>query len=100
VATLALTRTGLVFPVGPPLVALLVASTAALTWNHFAAARRFRRLEGENVRVRDALVRHESTVETLEEDLEAARAAVARSTGAERDLVRVAEALRGQVAEA
>ena len=100
VATLALTRAGLVSPVGPPLVALVVASTAALTWNHFAAARRFRRLEGENARVRDALVRHESTVETLEEDLEAARAAVARSTGAERDLVRVAEALRRQVAEA
>jgi transcriptional regulator with GAF, ATPase, and Fis domain len=39
-------------------------------------------------------------VEALEEDLEAARSAVARSTGAERDLMRAAEALRAQLAEA
>ena len=39
-------------------------------------------------------------MEALEEDLEAARAAVARSTGAERDLLQAAEALRGQLAEA
>ena len=48
--------------------------------------------------MRDALVRQESAVEALEEDLEAARAAVARSTGAERELLQAAEALRGQLA--
>jgi DNA-binding NtrC family response regulator len=45
-------------------------------------------------------VRHESSVEVLEEDLDAARAAVARSTGAERDLGRAADALREQLAQA
>ena len=97
---LGLTEAGVVVPVGLPLAALVLASAAALIANHFASARRFRQLEGENARVRDALVRHESTVEALEEDLEAARTAVARSTGAERDLVRAAEALRAQLAEA
>jgi DNA-binding NtrC family response regulator len=89
-----------VLPIGPPLVALALASVAALTWNSLGSARRFRQLESENTRVRDALVRHESVVEALEEDLEAARMAVARSTGAERDLVRATDALRAQLGEA
>src|SRR5439155_703802 len=38
--------------------------------------------------------------EALEEDLEAARAAVARSSGAERELLQTAEALRRQLGEA
>jgi transcriptional regulator with GAF, ATPase, and Fis domain len=50
--------------------------------------------------MREALVRQESAVETLEEDLEAARAAVARSTGAERELLQAADALRQQLAAA
>ena len=97
---LGMSRATLVLPVGLPIVALVSSSAAALVWNHFASARRFHALEGENARVYDALVQHESAVEALEEDLEAARAAVARSTGTERDLVRAAEALRTQLAEA
>jgi DNA-binding NtrC family response regulator/CHASE2 domain-containing sensor protein len=97
---LALTAAGLVLPAWPPLLAVVIASAAALVWNHFASVHRVRQLEGENARVRDALVRHESAVEALEEDLEAARGAVARSTGAERELVRAVDALRAQLAEA
>src|SRR5207237_431520 len=48
----------------------------------------------------EALVRRESSVEALEEDLEAARAAAARSTGSERDLLQAAEALKARLAEA
>jgi DNA-binding NtrC family response regulator len=58
------------------------------------------RLEEENARVRETLVRQESAVESLEEDLEAARAAVARSSGAERDLGRASEAMGEQLAAA
>ena len=97
---LALGTAHLVAPIGPPIVALACASVAALAWNSLGSARRFRQLESENTRARDALVRHESVVEALEEDLEAARTAVARSTGAERDLVRATEALRAQLGEA
>src|SRR5204862_6800577 len=54
---------------------------------------RIGRLEGEIAAIRQALVSQESSVESLEEDLDAARAAAARSTGAE-------EALRAQLATA
>jgi DNA-binding NtrC family response regulator/CHASE2 domain-containing sensor protein len=95
VASLALSASlaGLLLPLAAPLVALLVASAAALVWNHFASSRRIGRLEGEIAAIRQALVTQESSVETLEEDLDAARAAAARSTGAE-------EALRAQLATA
>jgi DNA-binding NtrC family response regulator/CHASE2 domain-containing sensor protein len=101
-ATLTLTPylTGVVLPVLPPLVATLVASGAALVWSQIGAARRLRGLEGEIGAIRSALVRQESTVEALEEDLEAARAAVVRSTGAERELLQAAAALRDQLGEA
>ena len=91
---------GVVLPVVAPLAATLAAGGAALLWGQVVAARRLRGLEGEVGIIRDALVRQESTVEALEEDLEAARAAVARSTGAERELLQATEALRGQLGEA
>jgi transcriptional regulator with GAF, ATPase, and Fis domain/CHASE2 domain-containing sensor protein len=92
--------TGVVIPVLAPLAAGLAASVAALLWRQVGAGRRLRRLEGEVHGMREALVRQESTVETLEEDLEAARVAVERSTGTERDLLQAAEALREQLASA
>ena len=91
---------GVVLPVVVPLTAILAAGGSALLWRQIGAARRLRDLESEVQRIRDTLVRQESMVETLEEDLETARAAVARSTGTERDLVQAAEALRQQLAEA
>jgi DNA-binding NtrC family response regulator len=81
---------GVVWPVAMPLVAVVAASVGALVSSHFAAGARIRRLEDENARARDTLVRHESAVEALEEDLDAARA----------DLGRAADALREQLAEA
>jgi DNA-binding NtrC family response regulator/CHASE2 domain-containing sensor protein len=92
--------TGLVLPFVGPLTAILTAGAAALGWRQVKSARRLRGLEHEVDGMRDALVRHESMVETLEDDLEAARATVARSTGAERELLQAAEGLRQQVAEA
>ena len=91
---------GTVAPLTAPLAGLAAASVGALAVRHVAGRQRLSIVESELSTIRDALVRQESTVETLEEDLEAARAAVARSTGAERDLVRAAEALRAQLAEA
>jgi len=91
---------GVVLPIVQPFAALTLAGVGALVWNQVGAARRLRRLEGEVAGIREHLVRQESTVETLEEDLEAARVAVARSMGAERGLLDAADALRGQLAAA
>jgi DNA-binding NtrC family response regulator len=90
---LASSQAGMLLPVGTPVLALILAAAAALGWTHLAAGYRVRHLEREVAAMREALVRHESSVEGLEEDLEAAREAVARSTGVE-------EALRGQLAAA
>ena len=91
---------GVALPVVMPLAAMLAAGGAGLLWRQAGATRRLRGLEGEVEGIRDALVRQESMVETLEEDLESARAAGARSTGAERELLQAAETLRLQLAEA
>jgi len=64
-----------------------------LLWSQLGSAYRVRHLEGEVAAIREGLVRQESVVEALEEDLEAAHAAVARSAGGE-------EALRAQLAAA
>ena len=85
--------TGLLLPLAMPLVAMVVSSGGAVLWAQIGSAYRVRRLEGEVATIREGLVRQESVVESLEEDLEAARAAVARSAGGE-------EALRTQLAAA
>ncbi len=97
---MALATTGLVLPVVTPLGATALAALGGLVAGQLASGARIRRLEDENARVRETLVRNESAVESLEEDLDAARAVVARSTGAERDLGRAADLLREQLAEA
>ena len=97
---LALTTIGLALPLITPLGAMALAALGGLIAGHRASGARIRRLEDENARVRDTLVRQESAVESLEEDLDAARAAVERSTGAERNLGRAADLLREQLAEA
>ena len=98
---------GIALPLVAPVAAVTGAIVIAFVANVWTSGRRVRHLEGEIDRVQhelgsasDALVRQESTVEALEEDLEMARAAVARSTGAERDLVRAADALREELAGA
>ena len=97
---LGLSLFGLVLPLLFPSGALVVGCAGAVAWRQLGSAGRLRRLEGEVEGMREALVRQESAVETLEEDLEAARAAAARSTGAERELLQAADALRQQLAEA
>ena len=84
---------GLLLPLAMPFVAMVVSSGGAVVWAQIGSAYRVRRLEGEVATIREGLVRQESVVESLEEDLEAARAAVARSAGGE-------EALRTQLAAA
>jgi len=84
---------GVLLPVWLPPASLVLSSAGALLWNQLVSGDRIRHLEGEVEEIREALVRQESAVETLEEDLEAARATAARSTGGE-------DALRAQLAEA
>ncbi len=81
--------TGVVLPVVPPLAALVLACAGALAWNQLGAAYRLRHLEVEVQGVREALMRRESRVEALEEDLEATR-----------ERLQAADALRQQLAEA
>jgi DNA-binding NtrC family response regulator/CHASE2 domain-containing sensor protein len=107
VAILGAPSLGVVLPVWLPLAGVVVAGAAGLVWVHLASAYRLRHLEDEITRVqaelataRDALVREESTVESLEDDLEAARAAAARSAEAERERLRTAEALHAELAAA
>jgi DNA-binding NtrC family response regulator/CHASE2 domain-containing sensor protein len=95
-----LRATGLVLPLVAPIAGIVVAALGGLVVRQLGSRVRIQRLEDENAQARETLLRHESAVEALEEDLEAARAAVVRSTGAERDLGRAADALREQLAEA
>jgi len=97
---LALATAGLALPVVTPLGATALAALGGLVGRHRASGARIQRLEDENARARETLVRHESAVESLEEDLEGARAAAARSSGAERDLGHAADLLREQLSEA
>lgn len=104
---------GWVLPAFLPLSALMVATGGATIWIQVAAGHRIRRLEDEIlmvqhelVTVREALVCRESNVEELEEDVAAAGAGATRSAGKQGQggqkyaLVRSAEALREQLAEA
>jgi DNA-binding NtrC family response regulator len=95
-ATALLLRAGIMSPLTAPLTALAAASLGALGWRQIDARRRLGGLEAEVRALREALARHESSVETLEEDLEAARAAVERSAGA----ARAAAVLGAQLDEA
>ena len=98
--TLSASLGSLMLPVVTPLAAILAAGGVALVLKQVRASRQLRALETEVGGIREALVRQESTAEALEEDLEEARAAVARSTGAERELLEAAEALREQLVQA
>jgi DNA-binding NtrC family response regulator/CHASE2 domain-containing sensor protein len=106
-AALALRSGHLVLPLWTPLAALAVAVGGTSLWTHLTASHRIglletkiQKIQHELAVVREDLVRRESVVESLEEDLDAAHAAVARSTGKEQELARSAEALRVQLAGA
>jgi DNA-binding NtrC family response regulator len=87
---------GVLAPITAPLGALVLAALGAIGWGQVDTRRRLQGLEAELGAMREALARHESAVETLEEDLEAARAAVERSA----DAARSADALRAQLESA
>ena len=81
--------TGILLPALLPLGAMALATAGAAAGSQLGARHRLRHLEGEVAGIREALIRRESTVEALEEDLEAAR-----------DLLGAAEALRRELTEA
>ncbi|WP_447978585.1 sigma 54-interacting transcriptional regulator [Candidatus Nitrospira bockiana] len=103
----ALHAQGLVLPVMMPLSALLLASGGAAFRAHATASRavaalqaEMRRIERELVDVRDELVRRESRVEALEEDLDGAKAAVSRSSGRAQELLHTTERLTRELLDA
>ena len=106
-AAVALWTGNLVLPLYTPLATLAVAAGGTSLWTHLTASHRIglletkmHKIQQELAVVREELVRRESVVESLEEDLDAARAAVARSAGKEQELTRSAEALKVQLSEA
>ena len=106
-ASVALWTGSLVLPLFTPLTTLAAAAGVTSLWTHFTASHRIglletkmHKIQQELAVVRENLVRRESVVESLEEDLEAARAAVARSTGKEQELARTADSLKLQLADA
>ncbi|SLM48145.1 putative transmembrane signal transduction receptor and sigma-54 dependent response regulator [Nitrospira japonica] len=95
----------LVLPTALPLVACLFVVMGSTAWTHLTASQRLVLLERDMLRirqdeaaVRESLTRHESRAEALQEDLDTARAAVARSAGEQEDLSRTTESLRADLA--
>ncbi len=94
-------------PLAPLLFTIVLAGLGTLLWNHAAAAARLVALEGDVLRVqgelasvREALIYQESTVEQLEEDLDAARSAGARATNREQSLAASAADVQRELEEA
>ena len=97
----------LVFPVALPLTAALLVLGATTAWSHLTSGQRMLLLERDILRirqdaaaVRDALILRENRAEALEEDLEAANAAVAQSAGEQQALAKTVDTLRSQIQEA
>ncbi len=104
---LALPVAGLVLPLFTPLLALGLASGAALSWTYLRASPQIRELQHERdlvrhdlMAARDALVSQESVVEGLEEDLGEAKSALSRSAERESELIRSAQVLQAQCEDA
>ena len=102
----ALAGAHLVLPVALPVTASLFVLLGTTLWTHLTAGPRMLlierdmlRLQQDSAAVREALTLRESRAEALQEDLEAAKEAAARSAGLQQDLSRAAEALRVELAE-
>ncbi|MBM4125783.1 MAG: CHASE2 domain-containing protein [Nitrospira sp.] len=96
----------LVLPVALPITASFYVLLGATVWTHLTASQRMLlierdmlRLQHDSVAVRQALTLRENRAEALQEDLEAAKEAAARSTGLQHDLSHTAAALRAELAE-
>jgi transcriptional regulator with PAS, ATPase and Fis domain/CHASE2 domain-containing sensor protein len=101
-----LTMTHLVLPLALPLTAAAIVLVGTTVWSHLTAGQQMRLLEQDMLRVqqeaaavREALVLRETRAETLQEDLEQARATIAHSTGQQEDLSRIADAFRAELVE-
>jgi transcriptional regulator with PAS, ATPase and Fis domain/CHASE2 domain-containing sensor protein len=101
-----LTLAHLVFPLALPLTAATIVLVGTTAWSHLTAGQQMRLLEQDMFRVqqeaaavREALVLRETRSETLQEDLDQARATIAHSTGKQEDLSHTAEGLRTELAE-
>jgi len=81
--------TGILLPAVLPLGAMALSVVGGTIWRQLGAGARLRHLEAEVAGMREALIRRESTVEALEDDLQAAR-----------ELVSASDALRRELAEA
>jgi transcriptional regulator with PAS, ATPase and Fis domain len=102
----ALTLANLVLPLALPLTAAAIVLVGTTLWSHLTASEQMRLLEQDMLRlqqdaaaVREALVLRETRAETLQEDLEQARATIAHSTGQQEDLSRTADGLRTELIE-
>src|SRR5205085_9196731 len=104
---LSLTMAHLVLPLAMPMMAALLVLVGTTIWSHLTAHQRFLlieqdmlHLQQEAISVREALVLRETRADTLQEDLDVARAAITHSTGQQEELSRSADLLRSQLADA
>ena len=93
VMILALTMAHLVLPLAMPMTAALLVLVGTTIWSHLTAHQRLMlieqdmlHLQQEAVAVRETLVLRETRADTLQEDLDVARAAITQSTGQQEEL--------------
>lgn len=96
----------MVLPVTLPMTASIFVLLGATTWTHLTAGHRMHELERNMLRlqqdsdaVREALILPENRAEALQEDLESAKEAAARSTILQQSLLQNTETLRAELAE-
>ena len=102
----ALSELQLMLPVTLPMTASIFVLLGTAAWTHVTAGQRMRVLERHILRfqqdsaaVREALILRENRAEALQEDLDAAKEAAARSSTLQQNLLRTTEALRAELAE-
>jgi transcriptional regulator with PAS, ATPase and Fis domain/CHASE2 domain-containing sensor protein len=107
ITALALWSVHLVLPLPLPLSAASLVMAGTVAWGHLIAGSRMKLLEQDMLRmqqdaaaVREALALRENRAEALEEDLEAAKAAVAHSAAQRAELTQNMAFLQAQIAEA
>ena len=106
VPLVALSELQLMLPVTLPMTASIFVLLGAAAWTYVTADQRMRILERNILRfqqdsaaVREALILRENRAEALQEDLDAAKEAAARSSTLQQDLLRTTEVLRAELAE-
>ena len=104
IVQLVLTMAGVILPVIPAVMAIVLASGATVIWHNLTARREITRLEEaaqdihrDLARSRDKVIQYESAIERLEEELDAAQSGMTSTTNKEREAVKYAEALRAQL---